>query len=307
MLSRVRTSLIALAALAAVSVAAAVLSVPTEAQAAVVSCTQSATSTELIQCDLCDLYATMQNLINIGAGALVGIGVLAIVIGAFRYITSTGASALIETAKKTIQYAITGIIVVTLAFVIVQVVFTALTGKADGIFSGITCKLPTTEDPGAPGGGEPAPTPPPTTGPPTAPPPSGKDCEGTVGGCKDSPALTSFMSCFEGELGSQVNLGSSKNTYGDDHATNSCHYGGRSCTDGAHAVDYGGAPGTGKGQGSFSAADAKLIQQAAAKCGAQVGGATVRGEDAQSRSRPIEGSTTTHIHINVANQSCGCN
>jgi len=301
MLSRVRTSLplVALATLVAASVAVGVAAVPADAQAAIVSCTQSATSTELIQCDLCDLYATLQNVINIGAGALVGIGVLAIIIGAFRYITSAGNSGLVEKAKRTIQFAIAGIVVTTLAFVIVQVVFTALTGKADGIFSGITCEIPTA---GAPGGGPaPTPTPPPTPGPPTAPPPSGGTCQGTVGGCKDSPALSQFISCFEAATAG-VNRGS-RNTYGDGHRAGSCHYGGQSCTDGAHAVDYGGDGGA----PSFSAADAATIQQAAATCGAQVGGATVRGENSASRTVPIDDPSATHIHINVANQSCGCN
>jgi hypothetical protein len=118
------------------------------------------------------------------------------------------------------------------------------------------------------------------------------------------------MSCFESATAG-IGLGS-KNTYGDGHRAGSCHYGGQSCTDGSHAVDYGGRPGTGGGQGSFTAAEAQTIANAIQSCGGQVGGASGRGENdaGQTQSGPNNGigaPGTTHIHINVANQACGCN
>lgn len=54
---------------------------------------------------------------------IVGVtAVIMIIVGGFKYITSTGDSASINSAKNTILYAIVGLIVVALAQVIVQFV-----------------------------------------------------------------------------------------------------------------------------------------------------------------------------------------
>ncbi len=61
---------------------------------------------------------------------IVGIvAVLFLIIGGFRYITSAGNDESVESAKKTIQNAIIGLIVVILAYVIVTVITNALIGN----------------------------------------------------------------------------------------------------------------------------------------------------------------------------------
>jgi len=294
-----RQLVLSLAAAAGLIFAALLATSPIAVQAGIVTCDPTQGG-KLIACDLCALYDMVQTIINIAAGGLVGFSVLALVIGGIRYITSAGNENLIATGKKTMQFAIAGIVVVSLAFVIIQTVFSALTGNTGGIFSGIQCVLP--EPTAQAGGGGPGTNPPPTNGPPINPPPSGNTCQGSIGGCKDSPALTQFMSCFESMMtAAGVNLGG-KVTYQGTHHQNSCHFGGRSCTDGSHAVDYGGNGGAPSFPNS-----AQAVYDAANACGG-----TARGEDnaGNIQSGPFNGigaNGATHIHINVANGSCGCN
>ena len=298
---RVVTSLITLGSLTLPFVA--------RAQTSVVQCKPFADSSKLVNCDLCELLKMGNTIISIAAGALVGISVMMLVVGGLHYITSAGNENLIQAAKKIITYSIAGLVVVTLAFVIIKTVATILQYTKDP-FSGIQCVLP---EPAAPPPTTTPPEEPPTTGPPEEPPPGGADCEGTVGGCKNSPSLTQFTTCFENQLSGLVPLGTNnKNTYGDGHRQNSCHYGGRSCTDGSHAVDYPGRPGTGNGKGSFTDEEAVLINSAINICGSQVGGAVGRGEDNAGNilggpSNGMGNDAATHIHINVNNGACGCN
>ena len=76
-----------------------------------------------------DLLPTLTSLINIGL-ALVGIiAAVFLIIGGVRYITSQGDEGQAETAKKTILYAIIGLLVIGLAAAIVNFVIGAI-GKA---------------------------------------------------------------------------------------------------------------------------------------------------------------------------------
>lgn len=52
------------------------------------------------------------------------IAVLFLIIGGFRYVISSGSPDQVEAAKKTILYAILGLIIIFIAFVIVQVILT---------------------------------------------------------------------------------------------------------------------------------------------------------------------------------------
>ena len=68
------------------------------------------------------LFLVINILLSI-AGLL---AVLFIIIGGFQYITSGANSELAETAKKTIQNAIIGLVVIILSFIVVQVINQAL-------------------------------------------------------------------------------------------------------------------------------------------------------------------------------------
>lgn len=148
----------AAAATSAAAVAAAVLGFApvARAQAAIVQCQPFTDAANLFNCDLCELFKMLNNIISLAASALVGFSVLMLIYGGIRYIISTGSEHQIATAKKTIQFAIAGIIVVTLAFVVVKAVLTIF-GYTKDPFSALECKLPTTSAPGNPGGGDPTP------------------------------------------------------------------------------------------------------------------------------------------------------
>ena len=119
------------------------------------------------------------------------------------------------------------------------------------------------------------------------------------------------MSCFESKLGSNLPNPSNMDTYGNGHATNSNHYGGKTCTDGSHAVDYGGA----RGAPSFTSSEATAILQAASDCQSQEGvvaqiwpekGAGGR-KDSTGKKYRIDSPEVDHIHINVFELGITCN
>lgn len=61
--------------------------------------------------------------------AIVGlISVLFVIVGGFRYVTSSGNEEQTEGAKKTITHAIIGVVIVVLAFVVIRVITNALIG-----------------------------------------------------------------------------------------------------------------------------------------------------------------------------------
>ncbi|MFO0702799.1 MAG: transglycosylase SLT domain-containing protein [Candidatus Andersenbacteria bacterium] len=132
----------------AVGAVVAVAFAPAVANAGIVQCDPTQ-GTKLVTCDLCALYAQLQTIINIAAGGLVGFGVLAFVVGGLRYVTSAGNPELIAKAKKTVQFAIAGIIVTTLAFVLIKATTTIL-GYSKDPFSALSCVLP---EPASGGGG----------------------------------------------------------------------------------------------------------------------------------------------------------
>jgi hypothetical protein len=69
-----------------------------------------------------DLSGTIKTVVNI-LSAIVGVAaVIMIIIGGFRYITASGDSGSISSAKNTIIYALVGVVIATLAQVIVRFV-----------------------------------------------------------------------------------------------------------------------------------------------------------------------------------------
>lgn len=73
--------------------------------------------------DLGSVLRSVVNALLIFAGA---VAVLFLIIGGFRYVISTGNEQQVEAAKKTILYAILGLIVIFIAFVLVSLIETQL-------------------------------------------------------------------------------------------------------------------------------------------------------------------------------------
>lgn len=154
-MSRTRVAVVTSGVVVAAALVFAAL--PAHAQSIVQCVPFPANATKLVNCDLCELYKMLNTIISIAAGGLVGFSVLALIIGGFRYVTAAGSPGLVEKAKHTIQFAIAGIIVVSLAFVIVKSVTTILGYTADP-FSALSCTLPEVPATGG-GGGAPSPRP----------------------------------------------------------------------------------------------------------------------------------------------------
>lgn len=70
-----------------------------------------------------DLIVTVINALLLFAGA---VAVLFLIVGGFRYVVSAGNPDQVEGAKKTILYAVLGLIIIFVAFLAVQVVQNAL-------------------------------------------------------------------------------------------------------------------------------------------------------------------------------------
>lgn len=69
--------------------------------------------------NLAQVLTTVINALLLFAGA---VAVLFLIIGGFRYVVSAGNPDQVEGAKKTILYAIVGLIIIFVAFVVVQLV-----------------------------------------------------------------------------------------------------------------------------------------------------------------------------------------
>ncbi len=77
-------------------------------------------------CDLCQLISVIDRIFTWAAYLLVGLTVIMILVAGFMYVTAAGSPARIEQAKKTLIFAIIGLVVVILAFVIVSTIITIL-------------------------------------------------------------------------------------------------------------------------------------------------------------------------------------
>lgn len=91
-----------------------------------------------IPCTLCQMVETVQRVANLGLIIIGGAAVLAIIIAGIMYIVAAGSSELTQTAKKALTYAVTGLIVVVCAWLIVSVVATAM-GYKQSLFTDLKC------------------------------------------------------------------------------------------------------------------------------------------------------------------------
>jgi len=73
-----------------------------------------------------DLATILQNVINGLLGIAGVIAVVMLIIGGFRYAAAAGNEEAIEAAKKTITYAVIGLVIVALALLIVNTVITLI-------------------------------------------------------------------------------------------------------------------------------------------------------------------------------------
>lgn len=117
--------------------------------AQLLTCDATGTSTEFVSCDLCDLIDLINSVFVVAVGLLGATAVLFIVIAGFRYITAGGSSEQIEAAKRTLQYAIVGVAVVILSFVIVESALRVF-GFTGTAFGTIACETPLVKE-GPPG------------------------------------------------------------------------------------------------------------------------------------------------------------
>ncbi|MDP2598451.1 MAG: hypothetical protein Q8P49_01325, partial [Candidatus Liptonbacteria bacterium] len=124
------------------------------------------------------------------------------------------------------------------------------------------------------------------------------NCNGA--GCTPSPSLNAFLygTCLPAKLKASVGAITGGQHKCDINAQSiSCHFGGRGCTDGGHAVDF---------PRSRLAASGLTVTQAAAllRLATCQGVTTIRCE---LGSAPVACDLADHIHVNVNNGSCGCN
>ncbi|MDO8536665.1 MAG: hypothetical protein Q7R94_00250 [bacterium] len=126
---------------------------------------------------------------------------------------------------------------------------------------------------------------------------SGK-CNSAVGACSESPSILTARTCIATKLpGSAITA-----TTGGTHVCNppssiSCHFGGTSCNDGGHAIDFVKPPGK-------TWAQAKTDAQGCAGLSCYCEGRVTPG-GAIFRDSTCTDARIDHIHCNVG--SCGCN
>jgi TRAP-type C4-dicarboxylate transport system permease small subunit len=130
--------------------------------------------------------------------------------------------------------------------------------------------------------------------------------QGTCKNCTNSPGQYAVIGC----LAKTPLIGISNTSFNGQHVCNpatgqvSCHFGGPSCSDGAHAFDYG-----------INALSAKGISLTQAITYVQTCGAPINHtvtcfcETATAVRVACTGSNppANHIHCNVDNAACGCN
>ena len=75
-----------------------------------------------------DLRGNVTGILNVAIGALGIVAVIVIIIGGVQYMTSTGDAGKVKKAKDTILYGVIGLVVVILAFAIVNFVIANVNG-----------------------------------------------------------------------------------------------------------------------------------------------------------------------------------
>lgn len=130
-----KSKLIKLAPLFLISLSFLCFSISTPALAASTSiCSNPGISQEIKAASGCgggggNLASVIQNILNVVIGLSGIIAVIFIVVGGISFITSSGDAGKIKKAKDTVLYAVIGLIVCALAFVIVNWVVGSLLGQ----------------------------------------------------------------------------------------------------------------------------------------------------------------------------------
>lgn len=75
-----------------------------------------------------NLTESVTNILNVVIGVLGIVAVIVIIIGGIQYMTSTGDAGKVKKAKDTILYGVIGLVVVILAFAIVNFVIANING-----------------------------------------------------------------------------------------------------------------------------------------------------------------------------------
>ena len=246
-------------------------------------------------CTLCDglkvVQGGMTNLVELG----IAVAVLIITYGAILIMVGGAMPAKIQEGKKAITAAVVGVALMLMAWIIVNQVFFLFVNKSitNKPWNQIECpkeeQLECIIGGGTPitsGGTS-------TTGGATTTPGTGSCAnEGRSSNLTNSPGLQQVLNCVTAKFSSS-DLGQIT-TFGGTHSKNSCHCGGRTCTDGAHAVDFG------------NEANSSRIIAAMAECSNATGNTYLcRCENEGGGTVPCPGGN--HIHCNVNNSACGCN
>ncbi len=220
-----------------------------------------------------DIPTLVSNVYNFAflIGGLLAFG--AVVYGAARYTFSAGNPGGQSDARDQITQAMLGLLLLLGAYVVLNTINPNL----------VSFQLPTLEKiQGAVEGGA---------------SPGGLVPCGTNGEpCQDSPSVQALLSNLPAPYNSVQ-----ATTYQGSHHPNSCHFGGRSCTDGSHAIDW----------GKNAMGSIKLVNmlQAAQTSAGQVGvQASCRCEDEGGNNiLSCSDPSANHVHCNVNIATCGCN
>jgi ABC-type microcin C transport system permease subunit YejE len=82
------------------------------------------------QCTLCDLFATGQNVLNFLVTISVAVAMIGVMIGGVLIMISGGSERLYQRGVTALRLALTGFIIVMLAYVIVNTIINALAGSS---------------------------------------------------------------------------------------------------------------------------------------------------------------------------------
>ncbi len=256
-------------------------------------------------CNVCDLLVLGQNIEKFVLGRLLPVvGGLMFVVGGVLFLIAGADPSKAAQGKSLMTNTAIGIAIIFASYMLTNSILASLAGK-NNVGTWYTIKCTTTITPETEGGDGST-----NNGGTTGADPSGYsgDCSpadlakyfGASPVIQNAPELTQLVACIKNEVGTDIG---SVFTYGNshplcnythgkkvpkcgittcDHATNSCHYGGSSGTQGALAVDF----------GNEKVGDA--IIAAAKKCGAK----SARCENNNSQTVACTSSDANHVHVN---------
>jgi hypothetical protein len=262
------------------------------------------TSVNPTPCNRCDLLKLLKNIIDfVLMGLMPPVAAILFVWGGFLILMGGANPGLISQGKTIFWNTAIGVAIVSSSWLITNTIIRSL--AADNIapeWWNLECRVTTVA--------QPQPQPPVS---PVVPPTCSQPAQLALSNNepfpkKNAPELDSLISCIQSRLSGQ-NLGSQFTfdnsfelcnytrgqrtcTTSCSHAVNSCHYGGRTGTEGSLAVDFG------------NEAIGDSIIQAAVSCG--VSGSKARCENAAGINVGCSsGSGATHVHVSAA--SCDAN